>query len=107
MRLEIGREEERENLWMEREEEAVMVAVLNSLVEEEPFHSSSVIDPQTECSSSSPPPMASSSKMLKDFSNGQDFLFSFLGPLGLGFSSDQTDVLDLKSVERKIYQSHF
>lgn len=38
---------------MEREEEAVMVAVLNSLVEEEPFHSSSVIDPQTECSSPS------------------------------------------------------
>lgn len=45
---------------MEREEEAVMLAVLNSLVEEEPFHSSSVIDPHTECSSSpSPsPPMA-------------------------------------------------
>lgn len=49
---------------MEREEEAVMLAVLNSLVEEEPFHSSSVIDPQTECSSSpSPsPPMANLGK---------------------------------------------
>lgn len=42
---------------MEREEEAVMLAVLNSLVEEQPFHSSSVIDPQTECSSSSSPPL--------------------------------------------------
>lgn len=37
---------------MEREEEAVMVAVLNNLVEEEPFHSSSIIDPQSETSSS-------------------------------------------------------
>lgn len=30
------------DLWMEREGEAVMVAVLESLVEEEPFHSSMI-----------------------------------------------------------------
>ena len=37
------RNRERRNLWMKREGEAVMVAVFESLVEEEPFHSSNTI----------------------------------------------------------------
>lgn len=74
---------------MEREEEAVMVAVLKSLVEEEPFHSSSVIDAQSESSSSSP--MANFGFLLKCGKKREsifDFqmcrLFEFWG-FGLGF----------------------